>query len=149
MNFDNIQDFLDKLEETKDDLIKNAVSDLLTVSLDAIGLIRLRLGTTGLNADGNNFSPYSPRWSRNRQERGRDITKKNFIDTGQLLRSLTVKPQADGSVIIEPRTQDDINKLAGASLQNDFPIRLSAKEIEALQQSYITRKLNRLSDLFA
>lgn len=146
-NFSNIRDLINSIESSKSELIKTRRDDMFKVAFDYIALLRIRLAN-GTNADGNSFTAYSPRWARDRNERGRQIEKKDYNDTGQLYRNISpqVITDDDNNTIIEiaPSTQDDINKVAGALNQGDEILRISRDEQKLIENTYLQRRIKRI-----
>lgn len=139
-----LRGFIDRLIGAKDALIRNREDDVLRLALDMQALVQLRIQTTGENAQGRAFTPYSPGYAKNRRDNGYQAGYVDFTRTGEMWRS--VGPKIISSNVFgckaEIRARDSANqqkldaalrKPAAAPRGNI--LQPSAEEIDALKQA--------------
>jgi hypothetical protein len=96
----------------------NRAQECLRISLDLAALVRLRLNTQGRDFQGQQFSPYSPQYAKQRAGRGRQIAFPDFNFSGALQNATRpeVESQTSDSVTIVTTARDALSqkKLLGA-----------------------------------
>jgi hypothetical protein len=96
----------------------NRAQECLRISLDLAALVRLRINTQGRDFQGQQFSPYSPGYAKQRAERGRQIAFVDFNVSGALQNATRpeVESQTSDSVTIVTTARDALSqkKLLGA-----------------------------------
>lgn len=134
------------------ELAQTQVNDALQTTLDMVGFLKLRLAEGGGNADGGQFSDYSPIYSKARQKRGLQVGHKDFNVTGQLYAS--IQPEITGiefgvvAVDIVPRGQDNQNKVAGQIKRDGNILQPSAQEIQDATDAHTRRRVERARKIF-
>jgi len=126
----------------------NRQRDGLTLALDLLGLIQLRIQTQGRNSAGAAFVPYSPAYAAKRKSRGRQTSIVDFTDTGAMWRNTTGRVIDHGllSTTIEIGAQDSLSreKLAAPltvpkGRPRGFLLRPSADEVQIVQDANLQR----------
>lgn len=113
----------------------------LQVGFDLLGLVKARVQRDGINAEGQQFSSYSPAYAkRGRAELGYQRQYKDFTRTGELLETANAQLESQSGnqaeVSIGPTGQKNVNKAAGAAGQGDLIFRTSQQERDLAMQSY-------------
>jgi hypothetical protein len=80
----SISEYIARLRGGIAQIEANRAKDALTLGSGLSALIWLRIDTSGLDADGQAFTPYSPAYARRRRAKGRQVGFVDFSDTGQL-----------------------------------------------------------------
>lgn len=86
-----IRQFLDNLRRAKAEMIANREAEALKISLDQIALVKLRIQRKGENAQGAQFSPYTPDYAKNRKKAGYQIGFVDFTRTGKMWAAIQPK----------------------------------------------------------
>lgn len=88
---------------------------VMGLSLDFIGLIRLRIRRSGTNSDGVPFTPYSDGYKKQRERDGYPSDRVDFTRTGAMLNSLRpfVLRQLEGTteVVVKAGNETEQRKL--------------------------------------
>lgn len=125
---------LARIRQIKADIINNRERDMLRIALDQVALIKLRIQTSGKNANGNPFAPYDPNYSKQRQKAGYQVGFVDYTRTGQFWAG--IRPRVVSSDIFQTTVQlesdnprgEDI--LAGAEKKRGNLLTPSKEEIE-------------------
>ncbi len=79
-----IRGFLDNLRRVKAEMIANREAEALTIALDQIALVKLRIQQRGIDSSGSPFTPYSPTYARERAQKGYQVGFVDFTRTGRM-----------------------------------------------------------------
>lgn len=137
---------------------KTRAEDALLVVNDAIAQATLRRLETGLDSEGDEFSPYSDGYKKLREDRGRQTDYKDYNFTGEFNRSIysevTKQDKKSVTVSINVRGRDNEMKVRGAirneqnkrgvSEEQANPLALSDEEINLALAAYAERRVKRI-----
>lgn len=122
--------------------------EALQIGFDLLGLIKARVQQNGLNAEGNQFSDYSPAYARRgRAELGYQTNYKDFTRTGKLLAEANAQVEGQSGATVQvsigPTGQLNIDKTAGALKQGDEIFRTSQAERDLVMRAYAQRIISK------
>jgi hypothetical protein len=82
--------------------------NILRLSLDFIGLVRLRIRSRGVNFEEQPFTPYSDSYARQREKEGYQSKRVDFTKTGAMLNSITptIIRSLEGTTIVQIKARD-------------------------------------------
>ena len=117
----------------------NRPAETLKLALDLKALIQLRIQTSGRNAAGSRFAPYTPAYSLTRQKKGRQTGYVDFTDTGRMWNS--IRPQVINSdettttIVVRASNAGDQAKLDGQARKRGNILTPSQDEISIAIQA--------------
>ena len=136
---------LNRIRQIKQDLISNRESEVLTIALDQIALIKLRIQTKGQNSNEQPFAPYTAAYAKERKGSGYQVGYVDFTRTGRMfaaIRPRIVKSSPFSATIqIEGADQRAKDIVAGATRKRGNILQPSAAEIELTRQANRRRVL--------
>lgn len=125
-----------KLRQNIQELEQLRSTEALRIALDATALLKLRIQTSGQNADGNAFPPYIPSYARYRQRKGAQTGYVDFTVTGRLMANIQPRVVQDdeNKTVVEIAARDSENnaKLLGAVNKRGNILRLAPDEIRLI-----------------
>lgn len=93
-----IADLRRAIRQGIDAMVAARENDVLRIATDQIALIKLRVQTSGKNAQGNAFTPYTRPYAKNRVKAGFQAEYVDFTRTGRMWAN--VKPVITASSVI-------------------------------------------------
>lgn len=144
-----LQEYRYKLLAAVQQLAATQGEDALIVSLDFIGLVKLRIQTEGRDKDNAAFPKYVPAYKKVRQKRGLQTEYFDFTDTGRAWAS--VQPKIIGQVVgrvtvrVKPNGKDNELKAAGQFKKRGNFLLPTKEEIQIVTTGYKERRLARLA----
>lgn len=140
---------IERIRRIKYDLISNREADLLRIAFDLSALIKLRIQTTGHNAQNEPFLPYTPFSKRLRKAAGYQIGYVDFTQTGQLWASVRPRTLSNTeeatTVVIESSNQRGKDILVKQEVKRGNILLASAQEqnfAQVANAARISRRLN-------
>jgi hypothetical protein len=134
-----IRDIATQIANMRHNLTLNRESDVLAIALDHIALIKLRIQSSGVDADGKDFAPYVPPYARKRKAGGYQVGFVDFTVTGRLMASVrpTIVQSNEFACTVELGAVDDRGKtiLTGAEKKRGVLIRPSKEEIKIVENA--------------
>lgn len=88
---------IESIRKAKADIIKNREQDGLRIAFDVLALVKLRVQTSGTNAAGEKFAPYTPFTVRERRKGGYQVGFVDYTQTGRFWAS--IRPRVEASDI--------------------------------------------------
>lgn len=132
----NVKEYIRRLKENLQELEDNRQTEALRIALDATALLKLRIQTTGTNADGQAFAPYVPAYARTRRNKGLQTGYVDFTDRGRLMANIQPRAELNEEgrtvVVVGARDSENIDKLRGAFKKRGNILRLSQNEIQLI-----------------
>lgn len=117
----------------------NRPAETLKLALDLKALIQLRIQTSGRNAAGSRFSPYTPAYSLTRKNKGRQTGYVDFTDTGRMWNSIrpTVinSDETTTTIVVRASNGGDQAKLDGQARKRGNILTPSQDEINIAIQA--------------
>lgn len=147
------REYIESLRARIAALQANRARDALRIATDLNALVRLRINTSGRDSMNRPFTPYSPGYAQQRQQKGRQASFVDFNFTGRLqaaTRSYVEKEDKNAVVIITTaKGRDNQAKLRGAMTQPKGRPRgnillASQQEIAQAQQANLQRVMKYL-----
>lgn len=117
----------------------NRPQDVLRITFDLIGQIRLRVQSSGEDFRGRPFDPYTPDYAKQRAKAGYQVGYVDLTRTGRLWAS--VRPeviqstQESTTVEVAPRGQDNVDKARGQVRKRGNIILPSDEELNIAAQA--------------
>lgn len=136
---------LNRIRQIKQDLISNREAEVLTIALDQIALIKLRIQTKGQNSNEQPFAPYTEAYAKGRKGSGYQVGYVDFTRTGRMFAA--IRPRIvqsspfSATVQIEGADQRAKDIVAGAVRKRGNILQPSAAEIELTRQANWRRVL--------
>jgi len=125
---------LERIRQIKADITANREADALRIGLDLTALIKLRIQTSGRDADGTAFVPYTPFTRRDRASKGYQIGFVDFTQTGRLWANIAPRIESSNvfsaTVVIEGSSQYSQDIIEKSSPKRGNIVRASKEEIE-------------------
>lgn len=90
---------LESIRKAKADIIANRETDGLRMAFDLLALVKLRIQTSGENADGGQLAPYTPFTKRDRASKGYQIGFVDYTQTGRFWGN--IRPRVESATIVE------------------------------------------------
>lgn len=87
---DSLRKLITRIGQIKQEIIANREADTLRIALDQAALIKNRLQTKGVDAQGNAWEPYTRQYAADRKRGGYQTGFVDFTRTGRFL--LSFKP---------------------------------------------------------
>ena len=138
-------EFLEQWAALREELTNNRSRDVLLVAHESLALIRLRVQSSGIDADGQSFGFYSAQYEKERERRN---LRTDFIDltaTGGMWRELEITIEADeeeiSTALVQGRTTRAIDLLEYNSDRYGDLLRLSDDEEDKVTKAYFERKI--------
>ena len=138
-------EFLEQWAALREELTNNRSREVLLVAKESLALIRLRVQSSGIDADGQSFGFYSAQYEKERERRN---LRTDFIDltaTGGMWRELEVTIEADeeeiSTALVQGRTTRSIDLLEYNSDRYGDLLRLSDDEEDKVTKAYFERKI--------
>lgn len=133
------KDYIAKLRANLQALEEQRQTEVLRIALDATALLKLRIQTTGKNAEGQSFAPYTPGYTKQRQKKGAQTGYFDFTVTGRAMANIQPRVEANETgktvVVIGARDQDNIDKIRGQFKKRGNILRLSQNEIQMVSDA--------------
>lgn len=140
------RDFANDYRNRAAALRANRTAETLTITLDLIGQIRLRIQTEGEDYQNTPFAPYVPGYAKQRARAGYQVGHVDFTRTGALMRSIqpqVIKEDQDSTTIeVAPRGADNEIKAIGA-VRKRGNITLPSDDEIAIAAESNTRRLKK------
>lgn len=131
---------IQRIRQIKADLLRTQSQRVLTIAFDLSALIKLRIQTTGQNAQGAQLPFYTPFTVKDRKSKGYQVGFVDYTQTGQLWASVgpRVLSESGGvaTVVIESRTQRGKEILDKAVPKRGNLLLASADEVRMAQEAY-------------
>lgn len=141
------RDYIRRIRENLQRLNQQRDQEALKIMLDATAVLKLRIQTTGIDAQGRAFAPYVPGYAKRRQRGGLQTGYVDFTVTGRLWANVQPRVEESGAghtvVIIGARDEGNKDKLRGAVKKRGNILRLSQAEI-ALVSDANRERINKL-----
>ena len=138
-------EFLEQWAALREELTNNRSREVLLVAHESLALIRLRVQSSGIDADGQSFGFYSAQYEKERERRN---LRTDFIDltaTGGMWRELEVTIEADeeeiSTALVQGRTTRAIDLLEYKSDRYGDLLQLSDDEEDKVTKAYFERKI--------
>lgn len=136
-----ISEFQQKLMLIKSRIIQQRARIALQAASDLSATIKLRIQETGVNADGNKFSPYTKDYAKKgRKDLGYQSEYVDFTRTGRMTNNIQPKIEENTQdrtlVVITARDATERAKLKGQVKKRGNIIRPSKNEIAVLEAQY-------------
>jgi len=134
-----VQQALNRIRQIKQDLINNREAEVLTIALDQIALIKLRIQTKGQNSNEQPFAPYTEAYAKERKGSGYQVGYVDFTRTGRMFAA--IRPRIvqsspfSATVQIEGADQRAKDIVAGAVRKRGDITRPSSGEIAITKQA--------------
>jgi hypothetical protein len=134
-----LERIIERIRQIKADITNNREADALRIAFDLSALIKLRIQTSGQNADGSAFAPYVPPYAKSRAKAGYQVGFVDYTRTGRMFAA--VRPRVESSnvfsatVVIEGGDQRSKDIIAGAVKKRGNILRASAEEIALAKQA--------------
>lgn len=141
-----LERLIERIRQIKADITNNREEDALRIGFDMSALIKLRIQTSGQNADGSAFAPYVPPYAKARAKSGYQVGYVDYTRTGRMFAA--VRPRVEKSnvfsatVVIEGGDQRSKDIIAGAVKKRGNILRASKEEIELAKESNRQRIAN-------
>jgi hypothetical protein len=139
------EEFLEQWAALREELTNNRSREVLLVAHESLALIRLRVQSSGIDADGQSFGFYSAQYEKERERRN---LRTDFIDltaTGGMWRELEVTIEEDeeeiSTALVQGRTTRAIDLLEFNSDRYGDLLRLSDDEEDRITKAYFERKI--------
>ncbi len=139
------EEFLEQWAALREELTNNRSREVLLVAHESLALIRLRVQSSGIDADGQSFGFYSAQYEKERERRN---LRTDFIDltaTGGMWRELEVTIEEDeeeiSSALVQGRTTRAIDLLEFNSDRYGDLLQLSDDEEDRITKAYFERKI--------
>jgi hypothetical protein len=130
---------IDRIRKIKSDLISNRETDALKIAFDTTALIKLRIQSKGENADGAQFTPYTPDYKKEREKKGYQVGFVDFTRTGRMFASIgpevTASDVFTATVEIKGRDEKTRAMLRGHAGKRGNILRPSKAEIELVKRA--------------
>lgn len=140
---------IERIRRIKADLTNNREADALRIGLDLTALIKLRIQTTGRDADLQAFVPYTPFTRRDRAIKGYQVGYVDFTQTGRLWANIAPRIESSNvfsaTVVIEGRDKYSKDIIEKSAPKRGNITRASKEEIElarAANRSRIEKYFN-------
>lgn len=138
MTFDEFQA---KLNAVRTTVISNRARLALLAAHDLSATIKLRIQEKGEDANGSQFSPYTPQYAiKGRKQKGYQAEYVDFTRTGRMMANIQPQVASDTQqktlVVITARSQQERAKLRGQGRKRGNIIRPSQNEIAILRAQY-------------
>lgn len=144
----DVKQYIQRLRDGLTELEEQRQTEVLRIALDATALLKLRIQTSGINADGNAFAGYTPDYAKQRQKKGAQTGYFDFTVTGRAMANIQprVELNEEGKtvVVIGARDQGNIDKIRGQFKKRGNILRLSTDEIRLISDA----NQERVSKLF-
>ncbi len=138
-------EFLEQWAALREELTNNRSREVLLVAHESLALIRLRVQSSGIDADGQSFGFYSAQYEKERERRN---LRTDFIDltaTGGMWRELEITIEADeeeiSTALVQGRTTRAIDLLEYNSDRYGDLLQLSDDEEDRITKAYFERKI--------
>lgn len=134
-----LERIIERIRQIKADITNNREADALRIAFDLSALIKLRIQTSGQNADGSAFAPYVPPYAKSRAKAGYQVGFVDYTRTGRMFAA--VRPRVESSnvfsatVVIEGGDQRSKDIIAGAVKKRGNILRASAEEIALAKEA--------------
>lgn len=139
------REFFRKLRENIAELNRNRDREFGVIAADLSAQIKLRIQTTGRNASGQLFAPYTPEYARVRTNFGAQTGYVDLTVTGRLMANIQARKTGDTesstTYTIGPDSQENIDKLRGQLRKRGQVLTPSADEIQIASDSNLERVL--------
>lgn len=138
MTFDEFQQ---KLLLAKTTIISSRARLALLAANDLSATVKLRIQETGQDANGLQFSPYTPQYAiKGRKQKGYQAEYVDFTRTGRMMANIQPQVASDTKektlIVITARSQSERAKLRGQGRKRGNIIRPSVQEIATLRAQY-------------
>lgn len=145
----SIRDLINRIAQAREQIIANREREVLTLASDQIALLKLRLQTEGVNAQGQPWVPYTSVYAKRRARDGYQVKFVDFTVTGRTLASIipVVTSSTVFATTVEIRPADDQSRAIVSGLSNKRPGILdpSPDEVRILREGNISRILKYLN----
>ncbi len=145
----SIRDLINRIAQAREQIIANREREVLTLASDQIALLKLRLQTEGVNAQGQPWIPYTSAYSKKRARDGYQVKFVDFTVTGRTLASIvpivTNSNVFSTSVEIQPSDEQSRAIIAGLSKKRPGILAPSPDEVRILREGNISRLLKYLN----
>jgi len=135
----SIRDLINSLKEAKAQIIANREADALRIALDQVALVKLRIQSRGVNADGAKFEPYVPAYAKQRKNKGYQVEFVDFTRTGRLMASISPRVTSSSvfsaTVVIGPDNPESEKILAGLSRKRGNILEPSEQELQIIREA--------------
>jgi hypothetical protein len=139
------RDFIQRLKDNLREVEEQRQTEVLRIALDATALLKLRIQTSGRNASGQAFAPYTPAYAKQRQKKGAQTGYFDFTVTGRAMANIEPRVEANETgktvVVIGARDQENIDKIRGQFKKRGNILRLSQNEIQLVSDANQERVL--------
>jgi hypothetical protein len=133
------EEYISRLRNVTDLIQSEHPAIMQKMGLNALSLIKRRISTTGTNAEGQLFRPYSKTYLAYKKEQGKLNTLGDFVDfsfTGRMWRNTTLVASGQNTVTIGPKADENMEKMR-KNVKSRGPImQLSEKELSQIKDSY-------------
>lgn len=133
-------EYIATLLQRKEALQKETKQAMIGITLDLIGMVRLRVQSSGINPDGVPFADYVPTYKKSRAAAGYQVEFPDITRTGRTLNSIApeVIEESDERVVVEaaPRTSRGVQILTGLSGKRPRINYPSDDEIQIARDAY-------------
>lgn len=140
MVFDRV---IERIRQIKADLTNNREADALRIAFDLTALIKLRIQTTGQNAQGSSFEGYVPAYARDRRSNGYQVGYVDFTKTGRLMANIRPRIASSNAfsatVVIEGEDQRSKDIINGAARKRGNILQASPDEIKLAKEANLSR----------
>ena len=117
----------------------NRPAETLKLALDLKAFVQLRIQTSGRNAAGSRFAPYTPAYSLTRQKKGRQAGYFDWTDSGRAWNSirpqLIASDESTTTYIVKASNGGDQAKLDGQARKRGNILTPSQDEINIAKQA--------------
>ena len=136
-----LDEFEKKLLLVKTTVISNRARLALKAAHDLNATVKLRIQETGADANGAQFSPYTPQYAKNgRRAKGYQAEYVDFTRTGRMTANIQPQVASDTPhktlIVITARSTQERAKLRGQGKKRGNIIRPSQTELNVLRQQY-------------
>jgi len=132
-------EFLEQWAALREELTNNRSREVLLVAHESLALIRLRVQSSGIDADGQSFGFYSAQYEKERERRN---LRTDFMG---MWRELEVTIEADeeeiSTALVQGRTTRAIDLLEFNSDRYGDLLQLSDDEEDRITKAYFERKI--------
>ena len=144
-----LEGIIESIRKARADIIANRETDALRIAFDLLSLIKLRIQTSGENAQNQKFAPYTPFTKRDRAKKGYQIGFVDYTQTGVFWAG--IRPRIESAtivkavVIIGPTDAYGSEVLVSAQTKRGNLLLASKEEIKVIEAVNLERVKNYLN----
>lgn len=146
-----LEGIIESIRKARADIAQNREQDGLRIAFDLLALVKLRVQTSGINAGGQPFAPYTLFTKRERTKGGYQVGFVDYTQTGRFWAS--IRPRVEDSspfavtIAIGPTDAYGREILDDAEPKRGNLLLASKEEIELARQANLQRVIGYINNI--